>query len=66
MADFSIKTPNDIVYGLRHGAIESILENEYYALGELKNKKIGNGLQMVDYDYNISTCNCIFQQIRHC
>ncbi|SEE29519.1 RHS repeat-associated core domain-containing protein [Tenacibaculum sp. MAR_2010_89] len=32
---------------------ETIVENEYDKLGHLKNKKIGAGLQKVDYSYNV-------------
>ncbi|CAL2106845.1 hypothetical protein T190115A13A_20125 [Tenacibaculum sp. 190524A02b] len=40
-------------FTIAQGNAEVIVENEYDELGQLKTKKVGGGLQEVDYTYNI-------------
>ncbi|TCI94780.1 DUF6443 domain-containing protein [Tenacibaculum sp. M341] len=38
---------------INNQATETIVKNEYDALGQLTTKEVGDGLQKVDYDYNV-------------
>ena len=52
---FSVKalSGKSVVFRIDNGNAETIVENEYDELGQLKSKKVGGSLQEVDYTYNI-------------
>ncbi len=52
---FSVKalSGKSVVFRIDNGNAETIVENEYDELGQLKSKKVGGNLQEVDYTYNI-------------
>ncbi len=53
VADFSMYYVGDKIVALRFAAEETLVENQYDELGKLKQKKVGNDLQDIDYKYNI-------------